>query len=90
MSRNGSITTAEYRKAVGEIIRSLQAQHGLSDLDFAEKIGCCKGTVRGARNEESELGGVYLGRIEAAFGVGSIDPYLKQFGMRDGGAAGAL
>jgi hypothetical protein len=82
MNRSAAITTADYRRAVAKIIRDLQAQHSLTDLDFAERIGCCKGTIRAARNEESELGGVFLGRIEAQFGVGSIDPYLLLAGAR--------
>lgn len=82
MSSSAPITTSDYRRAVGRIIRDLQAEHRLSDLDFAEKIGSCIGTVRKARNEESDLGAVFLGRIEAQFGVGSIDPYLMLAGAR--------
>lgn len=76
------VTTSAYRRAVAEIIRGLQLQHGLTDLDFAERIGCSIGTVRNARNEESDLGAIFLTRIEAAFGTGSIDPYLRLAGSR--------
>jgi transcriptional regulator with XRE-family HTH domain len=75
-------TTTQYRRAVAEIVRGLQSAHHLTDLDFAEKIGCSIGTVRNARNEESDLGAIYLTRIEATFGTGSIDPYLRLAGSR--------
>lgn len=78
----GPVTTTEYRRAVAEIIRGLQLAHSLTDVDFAEKIGCSVGTIRNARNEESDLGAVFLTRIEKAFGTGSIDPYLRLAGSR--------
>jgi hypothetical protein len=82
MDRTAPVTTSEYRRAVAKIIRDLQSEHKLTDLEFAEKIGCSLGTVRNSRNEESDLGGVYLARIEAVFGPGSIDPYLRLGGSR--------
>jgi transcriptional regulator with XRE-family HTH domain len=76
------VTTSEYRNAVAEIIRAQQLLHDLTDLDFAEKIGCSINTIRNARNEESDLGAIYLSRIERVFGTGSIDPYLRLAGSR--------
>jgi transcriptional regulator with XRE-family HTH domain len=82
LRHDGTVTTKSYRNAVAEIIRTLQLLHDLTDLDLAERIGCSVGTVRNARNEECDLGAVYLSRIEAAFGTGSIDPYLRLAGSR--------
>lgn len=82
MNSSAAITTSDYRRAVGEIIRNLQAEHGLSDLAFSERVGCSLGTVRNARNEESDLGAIWLSRIEKAFGAGSIDPYHALAGTR--------
>lgn len=82
MDRDATISAADYKRAVARIIRDLQAQHGLSDLAFAEEIRCSIGTVRNARNEESDLGALYLARIEARFGPGSCDPYHALSGAR--------
>lgn len=82
LANNAAVTTSKYRGAVAEIIRGLQLAHGLTDLDFADRIGCSINTVRNARNEDSDLGALFLTRIEAAFGTGSIDPYLRLAGSR--------
>jgi len=82
LANNEPVTTGSYRRAVAEIIRGLQLAHHLTDLDFAEKVGCSIGTVRNARNEESDLGAIWLTRIEATFGTGSIDPWLRLGGSR--------
>lgn len=82
LTNDAPTTTAQYRRAVARIIRDLQAMHGLTDLEFAERVGCSIGTVRNARNEESDLGAVWLARIEQRFGAGSIDPYLNLAGAR--------
>jgi transcriptional regulator with XRE-family HTH domain len=82
LTHSNDLTTARYRNAVAEIIRSLQLTHDLTDLDFAERIGCSIGTVRNARNEESDLGAIWLAKIEKVFGTGSIDPFLRMSGSR--------
>lgn len=82
MARPPASTTKEYREAVAKIIRDVQAAHGLSDVDFAEIVGCSLGTVRNARNEQSDLCTLFLTRIERHFGAGSIDPVLALGGSR--------
>lgn len=82
MARLPVSTTREYRSAVAKIIRDIQACQGLTDADFAEEIGCSVGTVRNARNEESDLCTLFLTRIEKHFGAGSIDPVLALGGSR--------
>ena len=82
LTENGLATSKECRRAVARIVRDLQAQHELTDCDFAEAIGCSIGTVRNARNEETDLCNLWLARIEQRFGAGSIDPYLAIVGSR--------
>jgi hypothetical protein len=82
LTKNATVTTAQCRHAVARIIRDIQSQHHLTDLDFAETVGCSVGTVRNARNEESDLGSIWINRIAAAFGPASIDPYVMLAGAR--------
>jgi len=82
MPRDGGVTTKNYRNAVAEIIRKIQLTSDLTDLDLAERIGCSVGTIRNARNEQADLGAIWLAKIEAEFGPGSIDPYLRLGGSR--------
>lgn len=67
--------TKSYRAAVASIIRSVQAQHGLSDADLAEQIGCSVGTIQNARNERSNLDGVFLANLQFTFGADAIDHF---------------
>lgn len=67
--------TKSYRAAVAAIIRSVQAQHGLSDADLAEQIGCSVGTIQNARNERSNLDGVFLANLQFTFGANALDPF---------------
>lgn len=82
MTNDAPVTTSCYRRAVARIIRDLQSRHGLTDLEFGERVGCSVGTVRNARNEDSDLGAIWLTRIERQFGTGAIDPYLELGGSR--------
>lgn len=82
LANSEPVTTKACRRAVAQIIRDLQLTHRLTDCDFAEKIGCSVGTVRNARNEETDLSSIWLTRIEQRFGAGSIDPYLALAGSR--------
>lgn len=79
---NQLATSKQCRRAVARIVRDLQHKHELTDCDFAEAIGCSIGTVRNARNEETDLSNLWLTRIEQRFGAGSIDPYLALAGSR--------
>jgi hypothetical protein len=69
----------DYRAAVARIIRAIQSEHNETDLDTAENIGCSVGTIRNARNEENDLGAVYIARIGKRYGAASIDPYMGLF-----------
>lgn len=68
--------TKSYREKVAQIIRTVQLEAGESDFDTAERLGCSVGTIRNARNGESDLSGVYLIRIEQEYGHSSLDPLL--------------
>lgn len=82
LTESGLATSKDCRRAVARIVRDLQHRHDLTDCDFAEAIGCSVGTVRNARNAETDLGNLWLTRIEQRFGAGSIDPYLALAGSR--------
>jgi transcriptional regulator with XRE-family HTH domain len=75
-------TTKSYRCSVAETIRNIQAQHGLTDHDLAEQIGCSVGTISNARNERGNLDGVFLMSLQYAFGADAIDPVLALSGAR--------
>lgn len=75
-------STKSYRAAVAAIIRNVQAQHSLSDAELAEQIGCSKETVRNARNENTNLDGVFLASLQFMFGANAIDPFQHMSGAR--------
>lgn len=76
------LSSGGYREAVALIVRRIQKEHGLSDSQMADRIGCSAGTVKNARNEASNIDAVTLANIERAFGPGAIDPYLALAGVR--------
>lgn len=40
---------------IANAVRNVQAEHGLTDQDLADAIGCAKGTVKNARNGEGQM-----------------------------------
>lgn len=76
------LSSGGYREAVALIVRRIQKEHGLSDSQMADRIGCSAGTIKNARNEASNIDAVTLANIERAFGPGAIDPYLALAGVR--------
>lgn len=82
LPRRSRPTRNSYRSAVKKIILDLQAKFGLSDPEFAERVGCSKETIANVRNERNNLDAVTLANIEYEFGAGSIDPFLALGGSR--------
>ncbi|WP_260925969.1 helix-turn-helix domain-containing protein [Novosphingobium sp. 9] len=76
-TRNRPANADTYRGAVSSAVRALQRTHGLSDGEFAERIGCSPGTIRNVRAEQTSLDPVLLLRLEQEFGPGAIDPVLR-------------
>lgn len=71
-----------FRAAVAKIIRDVKAREGLSNVEFAEAIGCCADTIGNAENENNDLSGVTLLRIGFEFGEDAIGPALELFRRR--------
>lgn len=65
----------DYRAAVAKIIRTLKAQHNLSNTELAEEIGCSPETIGNAENEHNNLNPVTLGNIRWRFGAAAVRPW---------------
>lgn len=79
---NTAAEQADYRKAVAEILRRVQSDHGKTLLEIAELIDVSLGTISNAANKKSDLCAVYLRRLGEAFGPNTLDPYLALIGGR--------
>lgn len=73
-------TQKSYRYAVAQTIRRLKAKHGLTNVDFGDRIGCSDETIANAENERTDLSPVLLLNIEHEFGAGTIDEVLEVAG----------
>lgn len=82
LARRSRPTTKSYRTAVKQVVLNVQALHGLSDGDLAERLGCSSGTIKNARNEAGNLDGVTLVNVEYEFGPAALDPVLALGGSR--------
>lgn len=71
-----------YRDAVAEIMRRVQADHGVTLLEISERIDVSLGTVSNAANKKNDLNPIYLQRIGKAFGAHCLDPYARMAGGR--------
>jgi hypothetical protein len=76
-------TQSSLRRAVAGIIRSVQLDHGLTDEEMADAIGCSSGTIGNARNEKSDLNATTMARIGHRYGVERLDPYAALYGARN-------
>lgn len=72
----------DLRAAVARIIRSVQHEHHETDEETAQNIGVSIGTVRNARNEESDLNALTIAAIGKRYGPESVYPYMALFGAR--------
>jgi DNA-binding XRE family transcriptional regulator len=72
----GRPSSGSYKAAVTEIVRTLKAQHKLSNARLAEIIGCAEQTIANADDDhpQNELKAVTLLNIAYAFGEESIAP----------------
>ena len=82
LARKQRPTTKSYRTAIKTVVLDIQARHGLSDRELADRVGCSQGTIKNARNEASNLDGVTLANIEFEFGPSAIDAFLALGGSR--------
>ncbi|NUR78471.1 MAG: helix-turn-helix transcriptional regulator [Thermoleophilia bacterium] len=71
------------RKALADIVRSIQSQHGLTDEHLAGELHISAGTVANVRNERTDLNQETIAKIGARFGVETLDPWSACFGGRN-------
>lgn len=76
-------TRNSLRKAVAQIIRRVQLENALTDEELAETLAVSVGTIRNARNGETDLNAATIARIGACFGAEALDPYAKLYGARN-------
>lgn len=73
-------TQKALRAAVAQIIRDIQRDHGETDQETADRIGVSVGTVRNARNEETDLNALTIAKIGLVYGCHAVDPYNALYG----------
>lgn len=76
-------TQKSLRAAVAKIIRRVQLEAHLTDDDLADELGISVGTVRNARNEQTDLNATTIAKIGAKFGAEVLDPYAALYGARN-------
>lgn len=75
-------TQKSLRGAVANIIRDIQRDFSETDQETADHLGISIGTIRNARNGDTDLNAVSIARIGARYGAQYIDPYHALYGAR--------
>lgn len=78
---NDAQETEDYREAVAEILRRIQADQHITLADIAAQTGISLGTISGAANKKSDLTARFLRRLGKRYGCHYLDPYA---GLADG------
>lgn len=68
-------TTDGVRRAIANVIRDIQRGHEETDQQTADRLGVHVNTVQRARNGQTTLDIVTLGRIGAVYGEDALAPY---------------
>lgn len=68
-------TTDGVRSACANVIRDIQREHDLTDLQMAETIGVHANTISRARNKLVTIDNLTLARIAAVFGHDALGPW---------------
>lgn len=71
------------RKALADIVRSIQSQHSLTDEQLAGELHVSPGTIANVRNERTDLNQETIAKLGARFGVETLDPWSACFGGRN-------
>lgn len=71
------------RKALADIVRAVQSQHGLTDEQLAGELHVSPGTIANVRNERTDLNQETIAKLGARFGVETLDPWSACFGGRN-------
>src|SRR3546814_11077938 len=75
-------TRNDLRSALAQIVRSVQAEHGLTDEALADLLGVSDGTIRNVRNERTDLHQETIAKLGARFGPECLAPWSACFGSR--------
>lgn len=76
-------TTDCVRAAYANVIRDIQREHDLTDLQLAERIGVHVNTIQRARNKLATLDSVAEARLGAAFGEEAMQPIKALWGREE-------
>ena len=68
---------ARYRKAVSAMLSDIQRDTDLTWIAIADRLDISVGTIYAARDQLSDLSGLYLIRIGCVFGGAYLNPLLK-------------
>src|SRR3546814_18371374 len=67
-------TRNDLRSALAQIVRSVQAEHGLTDEALADLLGVSDGTIRNVRNDRTDLNQETIDTLGARFGPECLAP----------------
>lgn len=76
-------TRKDLRAALAQVVRSVQAQHQLTDEALADVLGVSDGTIRNVRNERTDLNQETIAKLGKRFGPECLDPWSACFGGRN-------
>ncbi len=68
-------TTDGVRTALSNVIRDIQRDHDLTDIELAGAIGVHPNTIQRARNKQGTLDNEAMARLGAVFGPEAMRPY---------------
>lgn len=71
-----------YRNAVARMLTCIQAEHHVTLLDIAERIGVSLGTISNAANKKNDLCRTFINRLGIAYGAAALDPIHALYGAR--------
>ncbi len=53
--KKSRLTQSLTRQLIANAVRTVQAEHGLTDTDLADILGCSAGTIKNARNGDGQM-----------------------------------
>lgn len=75
-------TQNAYRQRCADVVRKIKADHGLTNEELGDRLGCSDETISNVENMRTNLNPVTLLNIDYEFGAGTIDPIRELSGTR--------